>query len=75
MSELITTMFATLQSALLGFIEAFKLGFLEAIYVDPSATTPVVSELATFGFIMLGLSLAITLTFGLVRMVKGRGSY
>ena len=72
MSELITQLFATMQEAIVGFITAFKDGFLELIYVDPSAASPEVSPLALFFFIMIGLGLGITVVGTIISLVRRR---
>lgn len=70
MTELITQLFTTLNTALLGMVEALKDGFANLIYVDPTAVTPVVSPLALFGFIMVGLSMGIGLVYTVFKMIK-----
>lgn len=70
MTELITQLFATLNTALLGMVEALKDGFANLIYVDPTALTPEISPLALFGFIMVGLSMGIGLVYTVFKMIK-----
>ena len=70
MTELITQLFSTLNTALLGMVEALKEGFSNLLYVDPSVATPEISPLALFGFIMVGLSMGIGLVYTVFKMIK-----
>jgi len=62
-----TSTFTTLGSAIL---ELIKDGFDTLFYVDPSATSPVLSHIAEFTFVMLGLTLVVGITRWIVSLVR-----
>ncbi len=70
MSELITTLFSSFTEAMKGMGDGIKNAFLNILYVDPSATQPVISEFAKFGFLTAGLAMAIGLIYGAVRLIR-----
>lgn len=70
MSELITTLFSSFTTAITNMGTAIKDAFLNILYVDPSASQPVVSELAKFGFLTAGVAMAIGLVYGAVRLIR-----
>ena len=73
----ITSLFEALTAGITGIIapmvEGIKEGFLEVIYVDPSATTPELSAIAYFLFAMLGLSIGVGLVWLVISLFKRRG--
>lgn len=73
MGALITQMFESMTSAVQGFGKAMKEGLLTLIYVDPTATERVVSDLGIFMFSMIGISLGIGLIFSIFKLIKYRG--
>lgn len=72
MGELITALLSSLSQVVNGVIGAIKEGFMSFIYVDPTAETLVVSDLAKFGFIMAGVAVALGLVGTVIHMVKAR---
>lgn len=70
MSELITTLFSSFTTAITSLGTGIKDAFMNVLYVDPSASQPVISELAKFGFLTAGLAMAIGLVYGAVRLIK-----
>lgn len=70
MSELITTLFSAFTTTLTSMASGIKDSFLNILYVDPSAASPVISEFAKFGFLMVGLSMAVGLVYGAVRLIR-----
>ena len=70
MSELITTMFQGFTEIIPAIMGALKDGFQEIIYVDPSASTKVVSDFAKFGFLIAGLGLGLGLTYFTVNLIR-----
>lgn len=72
MTSLITDMFSSFGTAIEGLTGGIKDAFLNIIYLDPSSATPVVSPLAQFIFIMGGLSIAIGLVYGAVRLIRSK---
>lgn len=73
MTDLITTLFATMQEAISGFILAFKDGFSELLYIDPTVASPEISPLALFSFIMIGLALGLGVVTTIIGMIRRRG--
>lgn len=77
MGEFITTLFEALTEGITGIIapiiDAVKTGFLELIYVDPSAEVKEVSAIAYFLFAMLGLSVGVGLVWLVMSLFKRRG--
>lgn len=71
MAGLINQIFTGFTDAIKGIAGGLKNAFEQIIYVDPSATEKVVSDLAKFGFIMMGLSLAFSIVFLIVRKIRG----
>ncbi len=75
--EFITTLFRAITEGITGIIspmvEAIKTGFLEVIYVDPSAETRALSEFAYFLFAMLGISIGVGLVWLVISLFKRRG--
>jgi hypothetical protein len=73
MSTLITTIWSSFQQTISGLAGGLKGAFSAILYVDPAAAEPVVSDLAQFGFLMFGLSIAMGLVFMAFRLIKNRG--
>ena len=62
-----TSTFTSLGTAILTLI---KTGFDTLFYVDASATNPVLSNIAEFTFVMLGLALCVGITRWIVSLVR-----
>lgn len=73
MAEIIKQIFAGFSETITGLGAGIKDAFMNLFYVNPTAEVLVVSDVAKFGFLMLGLTMATGLVFGAVRLVKGRG--
>ena len=77
MATFITTLFEAITAGITGIInpivDGIKNGFLQLVYVDPTAETKVVSTLAYFLFAMLGLSIGVGLVWLVISMFKRRG--
>ena len=71
MGELINEIFSGFTNAIQGLASGIKDAFLNIIYVDPSASERVLSDFAKFGFVMIGLTLALSIVFGIVRKIRG----
>lgn len=71
MAELINQIFTGFTDAIKGIASGLKDSFEQIIYVDPSATEKVLSDFAKFSFIMMGLSLAFSIVFLIVRKIRG----
>ena len=70
MAELINQIFTGFTDAIKGIASGLKNAFEQIIYVDPLATEKVLSD-AKFAFIMMGLSLAFSIVFLIVRKIRG----
>ena len=53
-------------------VDAIKSIFLNLIYEDPAAETKVVSQLAIFLFVMLGVSVGVGLVWLVLSLIKRR---
>ena len=71
MSELITTMFSGVNETVTGLATAVKDMFMNLLYVDPTATTPVPSDFAKFSFLFMGVTLAMGLGYFIIRKIRG----
>ena len=49
---------------------ALKQGFTNLIYEDPAASTPVLSNFATFGLVFAGIALGAGLLYLVVNMIR-----
>ncbi|MEG2541394.1 MAG: hypothetical protein RSB59_06480 [Clostridia bacterium] len=72
MGELIKQVFSSFGETITGMTSGIKSAFMNLLYVDPLATAPVVSDMAKFMFLMLGLSLALGLVSGAIALIKNR---
>lgn len=70
MGELITEMFSTFSTTISGLASGVKDMFMNILYVDPNASTLVLSDFAKFGFVMAGLSLALGLGYFIIRKIR-----
>lgn len=71
MAGLINQIFTGFTDAIKGIAGGLKNAFEQIIYVDPLATEKVLSDFAKFAFIMMGLSLAFSIVFLIVRKIRG----
>ncbi len=71
MGELVTTMFSTFSDTISGLAGGVKDMFMNILYVDPNASTLVLSDFAKFSFVMAGLSLALGLGYFIIRKIRG----
>lgn len=70
MGTLIKEIFSGFSETISGLAGGIKDAFMQIMYVDPAAETLVVSDFAKFAFVMLGLSLAIGLVYGAIRLIR-----
>lgn len=70
MGEIVTQIFQGFTDTIRNLAQGIKDAFVNIIYVDPTAETKVLSDLAQFGFLFLGISLAIGLVYGAVRLIR-----
>ncbi len=70
MTDIIKNIFSGFSETIKGLAGGIKDAFLNILYVDPSASEKVLSDVAQFGFLFLGLSMAIGLVYGAVRLIR-----
>lgn len=70
MTELINTMFSGVTITAEGLGNAIKDMFLNIIYDDPAAEVKVISQFATFIFLMFGVSLTLGLGYFIINKVS-----
>lgn len=70
MGTIITSFTEGFTGMIAPLAEGIKTGFSQLIYVDPSATTPVLSDIAQVGLALGGMGLAIGLVMGVFAFIK-----
>ena len=70
MGTLITDLFSGFTDTISGVASGVKTAFMQLLYVDPAAETKVVADLPKFLFVMLGLSMAIGITYTIFKLIK-----
>lgn len=73
MSQLITELFSAFGETIKGMTGGIKDAFSSLLYVDAAATEPVLTSLAIFIFVMIGLGLALGVVKMIFSFVKNRG--
>lgn len=71
--ELLKTMFSVLGDCITSLMNAIKDGFMNLVFVDPLAETLEVSAVGIWLFVMLGLSLALSLGYYIIGILHRRG--
>lgn len=71
--DLLDTMFSVLTDLLTSLMNAIKDGFMNLVFVDPAADTLQVSAVGIWLFVMLGLSLALSLGYYIIGILHRRG--
>lgn len=71
--DLLETMFSVLKDLLVSLMNAIKDGFMSLVFVDPLAETLEVSAVGIWLFVMLGLSLALSLGYYIIGILHRRG--
>lgn len=71
--DLLTTMFSVLGDCITSLMNAIKNGFMSLVFVDPLAETLEVSAVGIWLFVMLGLSLALSLGYYIIGILHRRG--
>ena len=72
MTDLIKDLFSGFTDGIEGLTGGIKEAFMNLLYVDPTASTPVLSPVIQFAFIFGGLSLAIGLVWKIFGMIRGK---
>ena len=70
MADIVQHIFSGFTDTISNFAQGIKDAFLQIVYTDPTAEVKTLSALAEFGFIFLGISLAIGLVYGAVRLIR-----
>ncbi len=73
MSDLVGEMFSTFTTVIENLASGLKSSFLNLIYVDPSAASPVFSPLVIFLFVMAGIGLAMGILYKIFGLIQRRG--
>ena len=68
MSEIVSTIFESFSDVINSLTSGISSGFTNLIYADP--TTKTLSDFAQFGFIFLGVSMAIGVGYLVVRLIR-----
>lgn len=71
--DLLKTMLSVLGDCITTLMNAIKTGFMSLIFVDPAAGDYSVSAVGIWIFVMLGLSLALSLGYYIIGIVHRRG--
>lgn len=72
MGDIVQKIFTGFSQTITNLAGGIKEAFLNILYENPEAETKVLSSVAEFGLVFLGISMAIGLVYGAIRMVKGR---
>ena len=72
MGDIVAKIFTGFTQTITNLATGIKDAFLNILYENPEAETKVLSSVAEFGLVFLGISMAIGLVYGAIRMVKGR---
>lgn len=70
MSELLSLLFESFTTVVTGLAGGIKESVSNLIYVDPNASTKVLSDAVQFIFIIAGLSIAMTVFFMVFRLIR-----
>lgn len=72
MGDIVTKIFTGFTDTIKNLAGGIKDAFLQIFYVDPTAETKVLSGVAEFVLVMLGISMAIGLVYGAIRLIRNR---
>lgn len=72
MSDIVSKIFSGFTDTITNLAGGIKTAFLNILYEDPTASAKVLSSVAEFGLVFMGISLAIGLVYGAIRLVRGR---
>ena len=71
MGDIAQKIFTGFSQTITNLASGIKDAFLNILYENPEADTKVLSSVAEFGLVSLGISMAIGLVYTAIRMVKG----
>lgn len=72
MGDIVSKIFTGFTDTITNLASGVKNAFVNILYENPEAETKVLSSVAEFGLVFLGISMAIGLVYGAIRLVKGR---
>ena len=72
MGDIVSKIFTGFTDTITNLASGVKSAFVNILYENPEAETKVLSSVAEFGLVFLGISMAIGLVYGAIRLVKGR---
>lgn len=72
MSDIVTTIFESFVEVIQSLATGIKTAFIQFIYADPDAAEKTLSAPFEFLLIFMGISIAIGLVYGAIRMVSRR---
>lgn len=70
MGDIVTKIFNGFSTTITNMASGIKSAFLNILYEDPTAETKVLSGLAEFGLVFLGISMAIGLCYTAISLIK-----
>lgn len=72
MGDIVSKIFTGFTQTITNLASGVKDAFVNVLYENPEAETKVLSSVAEFGLVFLGISMAIGLVYGAIRLVRGR---
>lgn len=72
MGDIVSKIFTGFTDTITNLASGVKSAFVNILYENPEAEIKVLSSVAEFGLVFLGISMAIGLVYGAIRLVKGR---
>ena len=72
MGDIVSKIFTGFTDTITNLASGVKNAFVNILYENPEAEAKVLSSVAEFGLVFLGISMAIGLVYGAIRLVKGR---
>lgn len=72
MGDIVSKIFTGFTQTITNLASGVKDAFVNILYENPEAETKVLSSVAEFGLVFLGISMAIGLVYGAIRLVRGR---
>lgn len=73
MSDILTSLFEGFTTTITSFATGLKDGFMNLLYVDPEASTKVVSDPVKFLLIFGGVGIAMGLFWKVLGLIRRRG--
>ena len=70
MGDIVSKIFTGFTETITNFASGVKNAFMNILYENPEAETKVLSSVAEFGLVFIGISLAIGLCYGALRLIR-----